>query len=55
MRGLTGKEECVVRIPGRVLLRLEQRIKVPETAISTSLLLRITENENGHQHHHDTR
>ena len=37
-RGLTCEEECVVRIPSRVLLRLEQRVKVPETAISTSLL-----------------
>lgn len=37
VRGLTREEERVVRIPGRVLLRLEQRIKVPETAVSTSL------------------
>ena len=32
---LTCKEEGVMCIPGRMLLGLEQRIKVPEAAVST--------------------
>ena len=35
VQGLTCEEEGVMCISGRVLLRLEQRIKVPETAVST--------------------
>ena len=30
---LTGQEEGVVLVPGRVLLGLEQRVKVPEGAL----------------------
>ena len=34
-QGLTCEKEGIMCIPGRVLLRLEQRIKVPEAAVSS--------------------
>ena len=39
LRGLTCQEEGVMRISGRMLLRLKQRIKIPEAATAATTIM----------------